>query len=289
MRRGGKKSANYSARAEAIDMVVALDLSGRIALICGAGGGGIGAAASRMLAEAGADIVAVDRDQELVDATLAVVRGMGQRGFGIVADLRDPAQCARVVPEARRLAGRIDLLANIAGGMQAKQWGPVHGTPETDYREVMALNVDYVFAICRDAAALMIEQGGGGAIVNISSISALPSAPYHAPYGAAKAAVIALSRSMAVELGQFGIRVNVIAPGRTDTERTRKLRGDATESHATAPLGRRVTSEEVAASIRFLLSDHASGITGQVLTVDAGLTAQCMMGGLEVFEGRRSW
>lgn len=268
-----------------------LNLSGRTALICGAGGGGIGTATSRLLAEAGVDIVAVDHSAELAEETVAMVKDIGRKCWPIVADLRDPAQAGRIVAKAREAAGRIDLLANVAGGMKAGTWGTFVKTPDDVYRDVMALNLDYVFTVSRDAALLMIEQGGGGAIVNVSSISALPTAPFHAPYGAAKAAVIALSASMAIELGEHGIRVNIVAPGATATDRARRMIGDLLDRRQKewAPLGRPVTPEEIAQTIRFLLSDAASGITGQTIAVDAGLTQRSALGQPDYFKSRASW
>jgi NAD(P)-dependent dehydrogenase (short-subunit alcohol dehydrogenase family) len=272
-------------------MRLTIDLSGRTALVCGAGGGGIGTATSRLLAQAGANIVAVDRNAELVAETVAMVERIGGRCHPLVADLRDAAQAARVVQESHAAAGRIDLVANIAGGMQPDQWGRFEGTPEQVYRDIVALNLDYVFIVCRDAARLMKAQRSGGAMVNVASVSALPSAPFHAPYAAAKSGVIALTRSMAVELGQSGIRANVVAPGATKTERAARLAGDSLDRRQKdwAPLGRAVTSDEIAQAIVFLLSDLASAITGQTVAVDCGITARCVLGGLEHFESRLSW
>lgn len=269
----------------------ALDLQGRVVLVSGAGRGGIGTATSRLLTEAGAEIVAVDRDAALAGETAELVKSLGGRCHPLAADLTDPRAAAGLVEAALAAAGRIDMVANIAGGMQPDQWGRFEGTPEEVYRRIMALNLDYIFLVCRDAARIMKAQGGGGAIVNVASVSALPSAPYHSAYGAAKSGVIALTRSIAAELGPFGIRANVVAPGATRTERAARFAGDSLDRRQQdwAPLGRAVRSEEVAQAIVFLLSDLASGITGQTLAVDCGITARCVLGGLEHFEARLAW
>ena len=137
----------------------------------------------------------------------------------------------------------------------------------------------------------MIERGIAGAIVNVASVSALPSAPFHAPYGAAKAGVIALSRSIAAELGQYGIRVNVVAPGATKTGRATGLLGEAMEERYRQwnPLAKTTAPEEVADAIAYLLSEGARGITGVLVPVDAGMTARCALGGVDYFEGRGNW
>jgi len=262
-----------------------------VALVCGAGGGGIGMATSLALAREGMDIVAVDHGQELVDETIRQVAALGVACHGIVADLRDPAQRRTVVARAIGMAGAVHRVANIAGGMASTQWGRFEGTPDEVYRSVMALNLDYVFTICRDAAAFMVEQRIAGAFVNIASVSALPSATFHAPYGAAKAGVISLTRSMAAELGHYGIRANVVAPGATKTARATGLLGEKMEARYAGwnPLGRTTSPQEVAESVAFLLSDRASGITGAMLTVDSGMTSRCALGGVDYFEGRSNW
>lgn len=267
------------------------DFNGRTVLLCGSGGGGIGTATTKALVEAGAHIVGVDHLEALLDETAVLVESLGGRFHGVLADLRDPGQVQRIVPDAVALAGNIHYLANVAGGMQPKQWGRFEGTPDAVYRDVMELNLHYVFTLCRDALAHMKEHGEGGAIVNVASISALPSAPMHGPYGAAKAAVIALSRSMAVEAGRYGVRVNVVAPGATKTARAQRIAGSVLDDRQRewAPLQRPTTSDEVAFAIRFLLSAQASGITGQMLAVDCGITARSALGGIEYLEQRASW
>lgn len=250
-----------------------LGFNGRVALICGAGAGGVGTATSLALGAAGAIVAAVDRTAELVDQTRAQLTDMGARSIGIVADLREPEQVGAIVQRTLDELGRIDLVANIAGGTQPEDYLPLEDTPDDAYARTMALNLDYVFRVCRAAGKAMIASGAGGAIVNIASTSAFAAAPLHGPYGAAKRGVIALSQTMAVEWGEYGIRVNVVAPGATRTPRVE--RGNFVERvSAGAPLRRPVEATDVAAAVLFLLSDQARGVTGQTIYVDAGVSAR---------------
>jgi NAD(P)-dependent dehydrogenase (short-subunit alcohol dehydrogenase family) len=255
-----------------------ISFEGKIALVAGAGAGGIGSAVSNALAEAGATVVAVDRTQALVDETVAAVRRIGRETIGIVCDLREPTQVSTIVPRVSERFGRIDVLANIAGGTQPGQWKRFEETTDAIYRSVFALNLDYVFQLCRDCAALMLARHVPGSILNIASVSGLAAAPFHGPYGAAKAGVIALTQTMAIEWGAHGIRVNAIAPGAVTTPRV----GAGADRYKTyAPLRRPVNPVEIASAALFLLSDLASGITGQCLNVDTGLSARSLLGGID--------
>jgi NAD(P)-dependent dehydrogenase (short-subunit alcohol dehydrogenase family) len=260
-------------------------LDGRTALVIGAGRGGMGTYTSLVLAEAGATIVAVDLTDELVTETREQVEALGAQSYGVTADVRDMAQVEEAVASAIRQAGRIDCLANVAGGMQVGQWQPVVDTPDDVYEAVMNLNFRYVFVACRAVGRHMIEERIDGRIVSYSSVSALASAPYHAVYGAAKAAVISLTHTMALEWGKHGIRVNAVAPGGVNTPRPRSGdRGDPEEfARGWNPLGRRIPPDEVPAAVLFLLSDLSGMITGQTIVVDAGVTARTPLGPIERF------
>jgi NAD(P)-dependent dehydrogenase (short-subunit alcohol dehydrogenase family) len=259
-----------------------IDFSDRVALVCGAGAGGIGTATARMLAEAGAHVVAVDHTDALVDETRSMVTQLGAKCLGIAVDLRNPSQTKSVVEIIRREIGKLHLVANIAGGTQQGQWLRLDRTPDEVYESVFALNLDYVFRICRDAARLMIDGKNPGAIVNVASVSGFASAPYHGPYGAAKRAVEALTQTMAVEWGPHGIRANTVMPGSIRTPRAVRTGAplDARQKEW-APLGRPVEKEEVASTVMFLLSEGSSAITGQTLAVDCGMTARCALGSLD--------
>jgi NAD(P)-dependent dehydrogenase (short-subunit alcohol dehydrogenase family) len=147
------------------------------------------------------------------------------------------------------------------------------------YRETLNLNLEYVFRICRDAAAEMIRHDLPGAFVNVSSVSGLTSAPDHGPYGAGKAGMTALTRTMAYEWARYGIRANCVSPGAVLTERLRQRMSEA-EMQAAMKASDNVptTPEELADAIVFLLSDLASGISGQNLVVDSGLSTRFCAG-----------
>ena len=248
-----------------------IDFRNKVALICGAGGGGIGSAVARIFAEAGATIAALDQNEALNSATRDVITGLGARCETFVADLTDPAQAAPVIETVWSKMGGIDMLVNVAGGTQAHQWGRLENGRDEDFRDVFALNIGYVYRLCADLARRMIERRSGGSIVNLASVSGLRSAPFHGAYGAAKAGVMALTQTMAVEWAPYGIRVNAVAPGSVLSPRVATFgKGPA---HFDAPSdGRRSLSPaEIAQGILFLSSDLASGVSGQTLTIDAGL------------------
>jgi NAD(P)-dependent dehydrogenase (short-subunit alcohol dehydrogenase family) len=256
-------------------MALTLDLSGKVILICGSGSGtgpgGIGSASSELVADTGAAVFAVDYKPELVAETCDAVKAKGATIFGMTADLTDRAQAAQVVPEALKRFGRIDGVINVCGGNHPEQWREIERTPNAMIDDVFALNFGYVFQICRDAAQVMIGANQAGAMVNIASISAHASAPYHALYGAAKAGVISITKTMAVEWKRHNIRVNSVSPGVTKSQRT--LRQNSGIAVPDQTYGRRfVGPDEIASAAVFLLSDWARGVTAQNLIVDAGIT-----------------
>lgn len=263
-----------------------IHLQNKVALICGAGAGGIGSAVTRALAEAGATVAAVDVTDELNEATRLDLAASGWNCETFQADLTDAGAAAQVVERVLKRMGRIEILVNVAGGTRHHQWGPLEDTPDGVYRDVFALNLDYVMRLGADAARHMIARGGGGAIVNFASISGLRSAPYHGPYGAAKAGVSALTQTMAVEWARHGIRVNAIAPGSVRTPRVLAFTGGG-DPQADADGRRSVTPEEIAHGVLFLVSDLASGISGQTLTIDAALSCANPAGHLFHFEKMR--
>ena len=272
-------------------------IHGKTAKFIGGGGRGMGTTTTMALAEAGASIVVLELTAGLGNDVAAKVQASGGQCRAIECDVTDRARLKAALGEAMEHAGDVHCLVNVAGGNNVGAWNPIVEFPDDVYDAVMALNVDYVFTACREVARHMVEREIRGTIVNYSSSSGVAGAPIHSPYGAAKAGVIALTCSMAVEWGPHGIRVNAVAPGSVRTFRARANRDGSGEvldragadEHAKtwAPLGRRLEADEVSAAVLFLASELASGITGQTLLVDAGLTARAPSGGLEYFVDRR--
>ena len=258
-----------------------LRLDGGTAIVAGAGGGGIGTATSLTLAEAGADIVAVDIDAERVEDTKRRVGELGRKCLGIVADIRQKADVERVVSQAVKEFGAVHYVANVAGGMKDDQWGEVLEYGERQFDEVISLNLRYAFLVCQAAARSMVELGIKGSMVSVASVSGLAGAPYHGPYGAAKAGLMALTRTMAVELGPRGIRVNAVAPGSVKTPRVMAMasRDIDESSKTTIPIGRPCQPDDIAAGILFLLSDLARSVSGHTLVIDGGATAKFSLTG----------
>ena len=164
------------------------------------------------------------------------------------------------------------MLVNVAGGTKAHQWGRLENGRDEDFRDVFALNIGYVYRLCADLGRHMIERRSGGSIVNVASVSGLRSAPFHGAYGAAKAGIIALTQTMAVEWAPYRIRVNAVAPGSVLSPRVAAFgKGPAHFDTAVGRADDHSTPSEIAQGILFLSSDLASGVSGQTFTIDAGL------------------
>lgn len=261
-------------------MAISLDFEGRVILVCGVARGGIGGATARNLADLGATVVGVDKAQDLIDATRADIEKAGGKFHGIVADLMDPKQTDPIIDSVVKQFGRLDGVANVAGGTRADEWQPMETTSTDSFRATLNLNLEYVFRICRDAARSMIAREAPGALVNVTSVSALASAPLHGPYGAAKSGIAALTRTMAFEWARYGIRANSVAPGAVPTERVMsRARTENLGDPSAGPSDVVVTTpDELSYGIIFLLSDLASGISGQNLVVDSGLSTRFCAG-----------
>jgi NAD(P)-dependent dehydrogenase (short-subunit alcohol dehydrogenase family) len=203
---------------------------------------------------------------------------------GIVADLMDPAQSDTVVEKAVQCFKRLDGVANVAGGTRDNEWVPLELTPTQMFRETLNLNLEYVFRICRDAAASMIKRQVPGSLVNVGSVSVLTSAPLHGPYGAGKAGIAALTRTMAYEWGRYGIRANTVSPGAVLTQRN----AAALEKKGSNSDLVWTSVDELANVIVILLSDLASGISGQNIVVDSALSTKFCCGSSLPFEIRKA-
>ena len=255
------------------------DLTGRVAIVTG-GAQGLGRAMALALAQAGGDIAVVARDPEPVTvgrsrphAPLGPVSEeiakLNRRVLGITADLRDRAEVSRMVQEVQAGYGRIDILVNVAGGAWGETFrsGPLLENSGDDLIEVYRANVVTMF-LCSTAVAPLMKQQGKGVIVNIASIAGRGASPGQGAYGAAKAAVINMSQTMAIEWAPE-IRVNAIAVG--SVESPHRPRWDSASLAATpAALGRPSTEEEQAGTVVWLASDAASYVTGAVIDVHGG-------------------
>ena len=250
-------------------------LANKVAIIAGGGaaGNGIGngRSAAILLARAGTSLFVVDRELALAERTVAMIAAEGGTAAAHQADLTDDGQCRVMVEGALYRFGRVDFLDNNVG--IGSRGSVVEETPEA-WRRVMQVNVEAMFLTAKHAIPAMIKTAGRGAIVNISSISALRPRGLTA-YTTSKGAVIALTRAMAIDHAAAGIRVNCIAPGPVYTPMVyaRGMSDELREKRRRASvLGLEGSGWDVGHAVRFLLSDHARYITGQVLVVDGGVT-----------------
>ena len=253
-------------------------LSGKVAIISGGGavadGIGNGRAAAILLARAGTRVLVADRDGKLAERTAQMIAAEGGTAVSHEADVTSEAECKRLIDAAVDRWGRLDFLDNNVG--IGSRGSVVDEKPE-EYRRVMQVNVDTMFLVSKHAIPAMIKTATGGAIVNISSISALRPRGL-TTYTASKAAVIGLSQAMAVDHGKDHIRVNCICPGPMYTPMVNRGNGMSEANRAqrakASVLKIEGTGWDIGHAVRFLMSNHARYITGQVLVVDGGVTLQ---------------
>ena len=250
-------------------------LAGKVAIVTGGGarddGIGNGRAAAILLARAGAHVLVVDRDLALADRTVQMIAAEGGSAAAATYDVTVSKQCEAVVADAVGRWGRLDCLDNNVGiGSRLS----VVDETEENWAHVMHVNVDTMFLCCKHAIPAMIRTAGGGAIVNVSSISALRPRGLTA-YTVSKSAVIGLTKALAVDHGPQGIRANCVAPGPVYTPMVygRGMTEEARETRRNASvLAREGTGWDIGSAVRFLLSEQARYITGQTLVVDGGAT-----------------
>lgn len=245
-------------------------LDGKRALVTGASSG-IGRAIAVAFAEAGADVALLARREDLLAEVAAEIESLGRRGLAIHCDVTESAEVEAAVQRVVEGLGGIDILVNNAGGNRFM--GPLVTWRESGWDKAMQLNLKSVFLVLKAAGPHLLAQGSGS-VINIASVAGLRSTPALAPYAAAKAAVVNLTRSLAVEWAAAGVRVNAIAPGLVATDQN--AWADETvkaEMARSIPLGRWATPEDIAGPAVFLASDASSYVTGQILAVDGGTVA----------------
>ena len=240
-----------------------------VALVTG-GARGIGLAIGQWFLDRGHRIALLDIDQQTLERSVAAFDDP-DAVIAVHADVKNPEQVAAGVAQVVAKFGRIDKLVNNAGIAVFK---PVMQTSYAEFRDVLATNLDGAF-ICTQACVPHMRRAGKGAIVNIASISGLRASTLRVAYGTSKAALLHMTKQLAVELGDVGIRVNAICPGPVETEMAKLVHSVAIRSdyQDAIPLGRYGTPEEMANTVGFLCSDEASFINGQFVAVDGGFDA----------------
>jgi len=247
-------------------------LAGKVAFVTGAGRG-LGRAGALALAGAGADVVLVSRTRSQLEETAASIETLGRKSLVVTADTRNSAEVEAAVRATVEAFGRIDILFNNAGTNVRKN---VVDMPDEDFHTIMDTNVKGAFLVARAVARQMVLQRSG-AIINMSSMSAVSAEPTKAVYAASKGAMALLTKGLALELAPHGIRVNAIAPGYMLTSLVKGgLDADPARKErvlARIPLGRLGEPEEIGGAVVFLASDASRYITGASLSIDGGWTA----------------
>lgn len=240
-------------------------LEGKSAVVVGTGPA-IGRACVEELARAGANVACIDLRTDAAEAAAATARSVGVDAFHFEADVTDRDAARRVITNAQSALGAIDVLINVVGG---SRWSLSAETSVDEWDLVMNLNLKQQWTIAQATLSHMIRQGHG-ALVPIASMSGLNSSTRHGSYGAAKAGLMSLVRTLAIENARHGVRVNAVAPGSIATP----ARAMDVGLEARIPLARRGEPADVANAAAFLASDRSSYITGQVIVVDGGATCK---------------
>lgn len=253
----------------------------KVALVTGAARG-IGLATAKRFLDEGWRVALLDIEGELLRAAVADLADP-DRALALICDVSDAGAVTAAIEQIGQRFGRLDALVNNAG---VAVFAPIMETSNEDWSRILAVNLTGPF-LCTKAAVPLMREHGGGAVVNITSISAVRASTLRSAYGTSKAGLAHLTKQLAVELASLGIRVNAVAPGPVDTAmakavHTPEIRADY---HDAIPLNRYGLEEELAEAIFFFCSDRASYITGQILAVDGGFDAAGI--GLPTLRGQR--
>ena len=250
-----------------------MKLHRKVTIITGAAAG-IGEAAARLFGREGARLVLVDVDAEGLGKLTEELEQSGAMVLEITGDVADPAVCRKVVDRAANQFGRIDILFNNAGIVLN---GSLLECTEGDWDRTMGVNLKSMYLMCREAIPLMRKQGSG-CIINMSSIAGTNGIPNRGVYSVSKAGVIGLTRSLAADFVQEGIRVNCICPATVDTPSLRQRIASSPDPEAALrafiarqPMGRIARAEEIASMALYLASDDSAFMTGQAIVMDGGM------------------
>ncbi|MFV8817985.1 SDR family NAD(P)-dependent oxidoreductase [Haliea sp. E17] len=253
----------------------AILLTGKVAIVTG-GGAGIGRGIAIGLAEFGADVAIIDRDEEAAKTVAALIAEKGRRVLTINLDVRDREGDRAAVQQVISELGTPQILVNNVGGTRQL---PLLQMTDAQMDKQVDLNLNSLFAMTQAAAAAMVAAGLPGSIINVASIEALRAAPGYSVYAACKAGMVNFTRTTALELSEYGIRVNAIAPDFVPTELMARFMPDLGGEQARAnqrryiPLGRAGNFDDCAGAAVFLASDMAAYVTGTTLSVDGGTYA----------------
>lgn len=252
-----------------------LGLAGKNALVVG-GGFGMGRETALLLARVGANVAVADLDLGRAQAVAAEAEALGVTATAIAADVTKPAEACRVVADAIAFFGRLEVVTNVVG---LATWADTFEISDDAWDAQFAINLVHHLNIGREAARHMIDNGIPGTMAFVASVSGLYGAPMHAAYGAAKAGLMALVRTMSQDWGPYGIRVNAVAPDLIATPRVKAgfdAQGKSTAEvaeQAAVPLNRMGLPFDIAGPLVFLLSDLSAFVTGQTIVTDGGTHA----------------
>jgi 3-oxoacyl-[acyl-carrier protein] reductase len=239
------------------------------------GGTGIGRATCLALAAAGSAVIVADRDETAADHIRAEIIAGGGTARTHILDVRDRAAVTSIFDEVGDFAGGIDAMVMIVGGANRfSRFRPFHQLTDEEVDLLLDVNLHYVLWATRAAIRYLRKRGQGGVLIGIGSIAGLLSAPNHAPYGLSKAALMHLARTVTLENGAHGIRMNLVSPGVIPTDSTASIWDEETKAILGIPAGRPGRPEDIANVVKFLLAPEAAYIAGQTICVDGGASAK---------------